>query len=103
MNETIGIDQSIAATLASQGFVILRGFLEQAELSKLEQACQSITNEYGVRQVLQAKPNIAQSLRHGRKFNQSWMLPEYLQQNRCAACSSIKMRRITGWFRGIRI
>ena len=62
MNETIGIDQSIAATLASQGFFILRGFLDQAELAQLEQACQPITNEYGVRQVLQIQPNIAQSL-----------------------------------------
>lgn len=62
MSSALANYQSISQTLASQGFVILRGFFDQAELTRLEQACQPIINEYGVRQVLQTHPDIALSL-----------------------------------------
>ncbi|MES2039971.1 MAG: phytanoyl-CoA dioxygenase family protein [Pseudomonadota bacterium] len=56
------IDQSIAETLASQGFVILPGFLDESELQQLRQACQPISEQYGVRQVLQNYPSIHRAL-----------------------------------------
>ncbi|MFZ2999206.1 MAG: phytanoyl-CoA dioxygenase family protein [Undibacterium umbellatum] len=62
MNETIGIDQSIAATLASQGFFVVPGFLDESELQRLREACQPISDQYGVRQVLQNYPSIHQAV-----------------------------------------
>lgn len=56
------IDQGIAETLASQGFVILPGFLDESELQQLRQACQPISDQYGVRQVLQNYPSIHHAL-----------------------------------------
>ncbi|MFZ6734816.1 phytanoyl-CoA dioxygenase family protein [Undibacterium sp. Ji42W] len=56
------IDQSIAKTLASQGFVILPDFLDASELQRLRQACQPISDQYGVRQVLQNYPSIYRAL-----------------------------------------
>ncbi len=56
------IDQSIAETLASQGFVILPGFLDESELQQLRHACQPISEQYGVRQVLQNYPSIHRAL-----------------------------------------
>lgn len=56
------LDHSIAETLASQGFVILPGFLDASELQQLRQACQPISDQYGVRQVLQNYPGIRQAL-----------------------------------------
>ncbi|MFZ6658207.1 phytanoyl-CoA dioxygenase family protein [Undibacterium sp. TJN19] len=53
---------TIAETLAQQGYVIVRQFLDQAELRQLRQACQPIENEYGVRQVLLNYPAIAKAL-----------------------------------------
>jgi hypothetical protein len=56
------IDSSIAKILASQGFVILPGFLDESELQRLRQACQPISDQYGVRQVLQNYPSIHRAL-----------------------------------------
>ena len=56
------INQSIAETLARQGFVILPGFLDESELQQLRQACQPISDQYGVRQVMQSYPSIRQAL-----------------------------------------
>ncbi len=56
------LDHSIAETLDSQGFVILPGFLDTSELAQLQQACQPIADQYGVRQVFQNHPAIKQAL-----------------------------------------
>jgi len=56
------LDHSVAETLASQGFVILPGFLDASEVQQLRQACQPISDQYGVRQVLQNYPGISQAL-----------------------------------------
>ncbi|MFZ6744356.1 phytanoyl-CoA dioxygenase family protein [Undibacterium sp. JH2W] len=58
--------QNIAVTLASQGFVILPNFLEQSELTQLQQACQPIADQYGVRQVLHSYPAIHHALNWGK-------------------------------------
>ncbi|MFZ6778417.1 phytanoyl-CoA dioxygenase family protein [Undibacterium sp. Ji83W] len=60
--------QSIATTLASQGFVILPGFLDEKELAQLRQACQPIADQYGVRQVLQGYPSIRQALNWNKLY-----------------------------------
>ncbi|MFZ6719505.1 phytanoyl-CoA dioxygenase family protein [Undibacterium sp. Ji49W] len=52
----------MAEGLSEQGFALLPGFLNKAELTQLELACQPITNDYGVRQVLQTHPAIALAL-----------------------------------------
>ncbi|MBI3730977.1 MAG: phytanoyl-CoA dioxygenase family protein [Burkholderiales bacterium] len=62
MSQTAIGYQSIAATLASQGFVILPGVLDAKELVQLREACQPIADQYGVRQVLQSYPSIRQAL-----------------------------------------
>ena len=62
MKPTLTGHQSIATTLASQGFFILHGFLDEKELAQLRQACQPIADQYGVRQVLQGYPSIRQAL-----------------------------------------
>ncbi|MFZ6755672.1 phytanoyl-CoA dioxygenase family protein [Undibacterium sp. Ji50W] len=52
----------MAEGLSQQGFALLPGFLNPAELWQLEQACQPIAHDYGVRLVLQTHPAIALAL-----------------------------------------
>ncbi len=52
----------IATQLADQGYAIIEGFLEQAELSALDSACHPITDSYGLRQVLASYPAITRAL-----------------------------------------
>lgn len=54
--------RAIAKQLAVQGFAIIKEFLQQSELQKLQLACQPIAEEYGLRHVLQNYPAIANAL-----------------------------------------
>ena len=52
----------LTTSLEQGGFYILRGFLDSAELRLLQDSCQPIAEEYGLRQVLQRYPAIANAL-----------------------------------------
>ncbi|MBC3917553.1 phytanoyl-CoA dioxygenase family protein [Undibacterium sp. CY18W] len=62
MSATSNSYPGIAENLGTQGFALLPEFLNPAELFQLEQACQPISNDYGVRLVLQSHPAIALAL-----------------------------------------